>query len=126
MRRRPPRATRTDTLFPYTTLFRSVLAYHDHRRLDRGQHRQYQVEEDEGIGIEGMQPEAFEDAAVDQTPGQQHHAEDRDETPGDADRRQPVWQPVSHPGVKRRRLLCIEDTDHTRRDALEQIGKGTW
>src|SRR3546814_15244405 len=24
MRRRPPRTTRTDTLFPYTTLFRSV------------------------------------------------------------------------------------------------------
>src|SRR3546814_20678026 len=26
MYRRPPRSTRTDTLFPYTTLFRSVLA----------------------------------------------------------------------------------------------------
>src|SRR3546814_7069266 len=26
MRRRPPRSTRTDTLFPYTTLFRSVEA----------------------------------------------------------------------------------------------------
>src|SRR3546814_20244760 len=26
MRRRPPRSTRTDTLFPYTTLFRSTLA----------------------------------------------------------------------------------------------------
>src|SRR3546814_277217 len=26
MRRRPPRSTRTDPLFPYTTLFRSVLA----------------------------------------------------------------------------------------------------
>src|SRR3546814_20439422 len=26
MRRRPPRSTRTDTLFPYTTLFRSVTA----------------------------------------------------------------------------------------------------
>src|SRR3546814_15754213 len=26
MIRRPPRSTRTDTLFPYTTLFRSVLA----------------------------------------------------------------------------------------------------
>src|SRR3546814_4362514 len=26
MRRRPPRSTRTDTLFPYTTLFRSVQA----------------------------------------------------------------------------------------------------
>src|SRR3546814_15633529 len=31
MLRRPPRSTRTDTLFPYTTLFRSV-----HQRLDRG------------------------------------------------------------------------------------------
>src|SRR3546814_17029363 len=30
MIRRPPRSTRTDTLFPYTTLFRSVLS--DHRR----------------------------------------------------------------------------------------------
>src|SRR3546814_2956306 len=27
MRRRPPRSTRTDTLFPYTTLFRSPLFY---------------------------------------------------------------------------------------------------
>src|SRR3546814_8028264 len=27
MRRRPPRSTRTDTLFPYTTLFRSCSAY---------------------------------------------------------------------------------------------------
>src|SRR3546814_1068341 len=39
MRRRPPRSTRTDTLFPYTTLFRSVeIARADrehlgHRRL---------------------------------------------------------------------------------------------
>src|SRR3546814_14831326 len=29
MIRRPPRSTRTDTLFPYTTLFRSVLGF-DH------------------------------------------------------------------------------------------------
>src|SRR3546814_9982680 len=27
MGRRPPRSTRTDTLFPYTTLFRMVLTY---------------------------------------------------------------------------------------------------
>src|SRR3546814_4995052 len=27
MIRRPPRSTRTDTLFPYTTLFRSLTAY---------------------------------------------------------------------------------------------------
>src|SRR3546814_701262 len=31
MIRRPPRSTRTDTLFPYTTLFRSGLAVHDAR-----------------------------------------------------------------------------------------------
>src|SRR3546814_16862645 len=35
MRRRPPRSTRTDTLFPYTTLFRSGLA----RPLQVGQHQ---------------------------------------------------------------------------------------
>src|SRR3546814_9877811 len=29
MIRRPPRSTRTDTLFPYTTLFRSLAAAHD-------------------------------------------------------------------------------------------------
>src|SRR3546814_6519665 len=30
MIRRPPRSTRTDTLFPYTTLFRSVIEYDPH------------------------------------------------------------------------------------------------
>src|SRR3546814_10467799 len=29
MLRRPPRSTRTDTLFPYTTLFRSIVACND-------------------------------------------------------------------------------------------------
>src|SRR3546814_11312718 len=33
MIRRPPRSTRTDTLFPYTTLFRSQYAVGDRRRL---------------------------------------------------------------------------------------------
>src|SRR3546814_17221517 len=28
MQRRPPSSTRTDTLFPYTTLFRSLRCYH--------------------------------------------------------------------------------------------------
>src|SRR3546814_15776456 len=35
MIRRPPRATRTDTLFPYTTLVRSDLQPHAVRRRDR-------------------------------------------------------------------------------------------
>src|SRR3546814_12776431 len=29
MLRRPPRSTRTDTLFPYTTLFLSLLSHHE-------------------------------------------------------------------------------------------------
>src|SRR3546814_8227421 len=33
MIRRPPRSTRTDTLFPYTTLFRSYLAVDSHIRM---------------------------------------------------------------------------------------------
>src|SRR3546814_2043359 len=41
MIRRPPRSTRTDTLFPYTTLFRSVFADHFAGGQDRDvlQHR---------------------------------------------------------------------------------------
>src|SRR3546814_17152773 len=34
MIRRPPRSTRTDTLFPYTTLFRSMTTTPDWRKLD--------------------------------------------------------------------------------------------
>src|SRR3546814_3647748 len=34
MIRRPPRSTRTDTLFPYTTLFRSVLDEEDAKRME--------------------------------------------------------------------------------------------
>src|SRR3546814_21169367 len=37
MIRRPPRSTRTDTLFPYTTLFRSHKAYGE-RRVQRFSH----------------------------------------------------------------------------------------
>src|SRR3546814_20656964 len=34
MIRRPPRATRTDTLFPYTTLFRSLGHIESHHRIE--------------------------------------------------------------------------------------------
>src|SRR3546814_20853025 len=36
MIRRPPRSTRTDTLFPYTTLFRSLSKDHGSKRLAPG------------------------------------------------------------------------------------------
>src|SRR3546814_7558230 len=39
MIRRPPRSTRTDTLFPYTTLFRSHPAVRVQARLDHARNR---------------------------------------------------------------------------------------
>src|SRR3546814_1618089 len=36
MIRRPPRSTRTDTLFPYTTLFRSALHLHEGHVVEHG------------------------------------------------------------------------------------------
>src|SRR3546814_6934648 len=44
MIRRPPRSTRTDTLFPYTTLFRSQRGGHVHGVADR----------DAGDGVRAM------------------------------------------------------------------------
>src|SRR3546814_5547338 len=61
MIRRPPRSTRTDTLFPYTTLFRSAAAApdrvrrwrrHRERRLDRRQlalSRQPRLRREQGL-----------------------------------------------------------------------------
>src|SRR3546814_2131607 len=39
MKRRPPRSTRTDTLFPYTTLFRSQVRRAGARARDGGHER---------------------------------------------------------------------------------------
>src|SRR3546814_2078477 len=60
MIRRPPRSTRTDTLFPYTTLFRSVLQAHvpglinvgraviHHAQNGRGNRREHDCRGDAG------------------------------------------------------------------------------
>src|SRR3546814_6028714 len=49
MRRRPPESTRTDTLFPYTTLFRSHLAFG--QGLDQlGQRRAQVLGAGDGVG----------------------------------------------------------------------------
>src|SRR3546814_14425936 len=48
MVRRPPRSTRTDTLFPYTTLFRSFLQLGDRLVHRRGVRRQIMGD---GVGV---------------------------------------------------------------------------
>src|SRR3546814_17647180 len=50
MIRRPPRSTRTDTLFPYTTLFRSLPADADQRLRDRAAERVAGAGEDDDVG----------------------------------------------------------------------------
>src|SRR3546814_11125737 len=66
MIRRPPRSTRTDTLFPYTTLFRSeardrdaglVGGLDDHRALGRGQFDAVDKDGDlvrRQVGVDGL------------------------------------------------------------------------
>src|SRR3546814_19367864 len=47
MKRRQPRSTRTDTLFPYTTLFRSGLVLgHRRQKADRRKHARVSGEQD--------------------------------------------------------------------------------
>src|SRR3546814_13264047 len=63
MTRRPPRSTRTDTLFPYTTLFRSLRADHRRRQRRDGQHPHVLVvgnrasprRQDPGPPLQGLQ-----------------------------------------------------------------------
>src|SRR3546814_18690500 len=61
MRRRPPRSTRTDTLFPYTTLFRSIAI----DLLDDILHREIIVDVERDGGADGR---AGDEAAVDGRP----------------------------------------------------------
>src|SRR3546814_14753420 len=61
MIRRPPRSTRTDTLFPYTTLFRSQTAADD--RAEGGEVRGDPVA---GLGSAAGHPEACDDLVEDE------------------------------------------------------------
>src|SRR3546814_6502210 len=55
MIRRPPRSTRTDTLFPYTTRFRSSYTCGEHHRVEGSYHtfRNTAEEPNNGQGIDG-------------------------------------------------------------------------
>src|SRR3546814_20676003 len=73
MIRRPPRSTRTDTLFPYTTLFRSVGAKRlDDRRpdqpLDIGARRVVGTQLGPLLGVERALQKRAEDGGLDLRP----------------------------------------------------------
>lgn len=69
-----------------------VLAHHDDRCLDRGEHREHQVEEDVGIGVEGAP--LRENHAVDASPQQQEKEEDTDERPRATDLSHRIRHPI--------------------------------
>src|SRR3546814_18923647 len=96
MIRRPPRSTRTDTLFPYTTLFRSPDA-------DRHQeHRQHDQHQREAVDPEHPPETAEQRVAFLELPpraanveiGPQHHAQ------REIEQRRPEREPARTPGVK--------------------------
>src|SRR3546814_3843696 len=65
MKRRPPRSTRTDTLFPYTTLFRSQQHRVDLRAPRRGQpggRRQHQG--DLALAADPLRPDGVAQGAA--------------------------------------------------------------
>src|SRR3546814_4113732 len=50
--RRPPRSTRTDTLFPYTTLFRSALRHQPHQATGPAHSQSDRAAADGGTGLD--------------------------------------------------------------------------
>src|SRR3546814_16362249 len=87
MIRRPPRSTRTDTLFPYTTLFRSL--DHRHReREDQGAERFADAVRDHLGMMDRRDDGAREDEGDD--PGVERHRKARHRGEEAADREQVV------------------------------------
>src|SRR3546814_13102657 len=69
MIRRPPRSTRTDTLFPYTTLFRSTRRQQSERQQD-SELRLHRQDAEEDAGNDWLGPEQTQ-AADQQCAGQE-------------------------------------------------------
>src|SRR3546814_7949324 len=72
MIRRPPRSTRTDTLFPYTTLFRSPFLL-QHRAELIAEHREESGEIEFGMDIGVLHVETAGDALPHRLDGEVHH-----------------------------------------------------
>src|SRR3546814_3473060 len=64
MIRRPPRSTRTDTLFPYTTLFRSRRDVRHRLPVERAERAAGRRQDDSLHGIDPVEVEDLEDRAM--------------------------------------------------------------
>src|SRR3546814_11653536 len=106
MIRRPPRSTRTDTLFPYTTLFRSLARGRLMAMLGLDEAQQRLLEMAPRIGTEQLAPEAAlgRYLAGDLIALRTQHAADLPVMDGHASSGQVPWRFVgeSRPGATRR------------------------
>src|SRR3546814_20161726 len=105
MIRRPPRSTRTDTLFPYTTLFRSDLLDQELRHIGAFEEEVEQAstdddQEDHAAGAGGLDQRGLEAVAAHGATGN-----------GEDER--------AH-GADRGRLVGREDA------GIQEIGNATW
>src|SRR3546814_1940616 len=80
MIRRPPRSTRTDTLFPYTTLFRSIIATATASVREANNSSQFvrEVDQKSGIKVEvlsGVEEERLIGLAASQSRSEEHTSE---------------------------------------------------
>src|SRR3546814_9614634 len=107
MIRRPPRSTRTDTLFPYTTLFRSVWALFYHR-----------LEDDADLVPVAPLVEAFEDRVIQRGVGHENRLSGRIAA-GLRWRRLAVLKPLHRRAVGLLRLRPCGNGGRQRRDGKQ-------
>src|SRR3546814_12715861 len=102
MIRRPPRSTRTDTLFPYTTLFRS--SSHAHARIDR-------IDTSAAAAPGVLAVFTGEDMQVGSLPcGWQVHSKDGS----------PMHEPP-HPPLARGKVRCVGDRSEEHTSELQSL-----
>src|SRR3546814_12824239 len=86
MIRRPPRSTRTDTLFPYTTLFRSRIGEDLQRREMFGERQPAETHRDAGRQYGQVKPPAGEEAEAAGDAQNLHDSQCSAPRPGSPDR----------------------------------------
>src|SRR3546814_14424285 len=136
MSRRPPRSTRTDTLFPYTTLFRSRALAAKARKQDASLQptpkadQAPQHDSTEGVTFDGklLSIEGMDDHAPDASPQGEAHHDDPDVNAATAVPVEPASiedLPIVEPTLSPRQSdIATENLDNTKPHTA-QIGTPT-